>query len=231
MKYKLKKWNQKLKYEDWYIYLEEEIREVMKPGVGDAITKYKLDVYSLIKKMISKKQIPLASHGPNLDEDRAKIDTIVIHHTGDQIESEQMLSAIGLVRQYAYEYLSGDILGYKFYGMPVWSGHFKKGKQVFYPYHWVIFPNGRPVRLLKDRYIGWHAGDWGINTRSIGIALVGNFDKEIPSFRQTMSLSKLVDRYRTAYKISNIYPHDAIVTSTKCPGKKIIAHIKSLSAQ
>lgn len=215
----LKKWKQNLRHKDWYILLEEEIRGLINLGVEDENVKYKFAVYSLIEDMISKEQIPLSSSGPNFDEDRVKIDTIVMHHTGDQVETEHILSAIGLIRQYAHGYLGGDILGYKVYGMPIWSGHFKKDKQVFYPYHWVIFPNGRSVRLLSDNYIGWHAGNWDVNRRSIGIALVGNFELKKPTKKQRNSLFAVIKNYKESLDIKNILGHRLVKgVMTDCPG-------------
>ncbi len=164
-------WESSLQYPDWYKRLEKELRQLFFPVVhNDARLKaFRNKVYDLIEELLAGDKIPLAESGPDLDRNRQPVDTVVIHHTEeDPGMSLGKLSAIGLVRQYGFEYLEKDISGDRVGGKPVWSGHFREGKMVFFAYHWLIRPDGRAERLLEDAYIGWHAGNWDTNTRSTG---------------------------------------------------------------
>ncbi|NCO68588.1 MAG: hypothetical protein COY75_09465 [Nitrospirae bacterium CG_4_10_14_0_8_um_filter_41_23] len=100
------------------------------------------------------------------------------------------------------------------YGNPIYSHHWKDGRQVFYTYHWLIRRNGAAERLLEDDQIGWHAGNWPINCASIGICLAGNYSLEKPT---EAALEKLSSILKT-YKKIEILPHCEINQKTDCPG-------------
>lgn len=219
MQSNLSKWEKELVYKDWYIRLGNEL-ELLMSREASSNNHHKL--YSLVDRMLEKKLIPLSKRGPDFDKERAEIDTIVIHHSGNYIKNAHTLSAIGFLRQYGYDYLHNYGLGHNIYGKPVWSGHFLRGKQVFYAYHWVVMPNGQPKRLLKDRYISWHAGDWETNKRSIGIALSGDFEAKSPTKKQLVALQQLIERHYPFVKKKSILLHNQIDKNTKCPGRKFL---------
>jgi hypothetical protein len=174
--------------------------------------------------MLRTSQIPLAEKGPDFDEERKPIDIVVIHHTKENPNIKQdTLSAIGLIRQYALEYLTNDVLGYNLYGKPIWSGHFQNSKQVFFAYHWLVRPDGSVERLLQDEFIGWHAGNWDTNTRSIAIALSGNYERATPPATQLEATKALIRRNYPQVQRNSIIGHCEVRDETTCPGEKFLA--------
>ncbi|QDT36130.1 peptidoglycan recognition protein family protein [Stratiformator vulcanicus] len=94
-------------------------------------------------------------------------------------------------------------------------------------YHFVI-GNGRgeddgevlPTFRWKEQLAGAHAGSKKFNNLGIGIALVGNFEQELPTERQTSALRKLIAELVDEFDI----PPSAVMThgqirATKCPGR------------
>jgi hypothetical protein len=70
------------------------------------------------------------------------------------------------------------------------------------------------------------------NESAVGICLVGNFDKSVPTARQMQSLMKLIGFLQSRYGISKsrIYGHNTTpgAQKTACPGKKFpMAQLKS----
>ncbi len=113
-------------------------------------------------------------------------------------------------------------------------------------YHFVI-GNGKGSRegeievgnRWKRQIHGAHTANKDINRVSIGICLVGNFEKDNePTYNQLESLVSLVNYLSNRYNIpkSNIIKHNQIVQkSTACPGKnfsyeKLMERIASLQS-
>jgi hypothetical protein len=226
-------WESSLQYPDWYTRLEKELRQLFFPVVHNdpQLKAFRNKVYSLVEELLAGDKIPLAESGPDLDRERQPVDTVVIHHTEeDPAISLGKLSAIGLVRQYGFEYLENKSPGERVEGRPVWSGHFREGKMVFFAYHWLIRPDGRAERLLEDAYIGWHAGNWEVNTRSVGIALSGNYEEAIPPIAQIEAAAKVIGEN---YPRASILGHrevrqEAILT---CPGAYFLTNWKETLLQ
>src|ERR1700694_909189 len=108
-------WEEKLLYPDWYVRLEDELHQFFFPVVHHnlQLKAFRIQVYELVAELVLTRKLPLAYDGPNLDLHRQPLQTIFIHHTEEVPEmSLGKLSAIGLVRQYAYQYLTNDVLGY-----------------------------------------------------------------------------------------------------------------------
>lgn len=98
---------------------------------------------------------------------------------------------------------------------------FPKSKLGFYVgYHWVIEKDGSTARARFDQEIGAHT--IGQNDKSIGICLVGNFDKSSPTERQKTSLGILLSMYCDLYKLdeNDIHPHRKYAEKS-CYGKKL----------
>jgi N-acetylmuramoyl-L-alanine amidase len=77
-------------------------------------------------------------------------------------------------------------------------------------------------RWIKQQS-GAHCNSGGMNEKGIGIALVGNFNEELPTEKQRESLIYLVKTLCQYYRIpaSHIIGHrDAPGASTECPGKR-----------
>lgn len=223
-------WESQLKHPDWYVRLEKELEKWIFPIVhGDPVVrKFRHQAYELIEELLKKGEIPLATEGPNFDTKRKPIDTIIIHHTeeGPNIRLNK-LSAIGLLRQYGLRYLQNDVLGRELRGQPIWSNHFWDDRMVFYAYHWLIRPDGKAERLLKDEYIGWHAGVWKINTRSVGIALSGNYEHKRPPIAQIESIAMVIKKYYPQIDKKRIFGHLEVKKGKTCPGEYFLKEWKA----
>lgn|SRR3990167_1601556 len=76
-------------------------------------------------------------------------------------------------------------------------------------YHYMIFGSGKLRQYRKETEEGAHTKEQGMNIKSIGICLIGDFDKEEPSKEQIETLEKLMIALCRTYNIplTNIYPH------------------------
>ncbi len=214
-------WESRLTSPDWYMRVEDELRRLFFPVVHhDAQLKaFRHKVYELVAELLESKRLPLAERGPDLDRERRPVDTIVIHHTEEEPGIRlSKLSAIGLVRQYAFQYLADDVLGKHVRGEPVWSGHFRQGEMVFFAYHWLIRPDGAAERLLEDTAIGWHAGNWTVNTSSVGIALSGDYETSTPPYAQIEAAARIIREYYSGVARESIVGHREMAAGISCPG-------------
>ncbi len=227
-------WESRLQWSDWYIRLEDELRQLFFPIVHNSpqLKSFRHKVYALIAELLQNDRLPLAQNGQNLDLERKAVDTIVIHHTEEEPTMQLgTLSAIGLVRQYAFQYLADDVLGNSVRGKPIWSGHFRAGKMVFFAYHWLIRPDGVAERLLEDAYIGWHAGNWEINTKSIAIALAGNYEEETPPTAQIEAAAQVIKEHHPHVARTHIAGHREVTQGISCPGANFLDIWKGMLLQ
>lgn len=109
--------------------------------------------------------------------------------------------------------------------------HIKDRKWKSLGYHFVI-DNGTSGKQdgqieVSPRWLrqedGAHCKAGNMNSKSIGICLVGNFNEDTLTFKQMNSLVFLVNRLKEYYDISNshILGHGQVKgASTDCPGKK-----------
>lgn len=90
-------------------------------------------------------------------------------------------------------------------------------------YHYFIEPDGTIKRGREDDQQGAHVKEDNINTRSIGVCLAGNFDKEEPTKEQTESLRDLIFALRRMYgvKRDKIKFHRYWAEYKSCPGQRI----------
>jgi hypothetical protein len=221
-------WKSRLIKKDWYLHLRNELERIIFNGTSITEKGYKSKLYLLVSEMLDKNEIPLAQNGPNFDINRKPIDTIVIHHTGESSANPKLLSASGLMNQYAREYMGGKILGHNLSGRAIWSNHFKNGKQVFFVYHWIILESGRVEKLLRNSYIAWHSGNWDVNTRSIAIAFSGNYNTRHPSKAQILAVKEILKKYYPQITKESILGHSEINPKTDCPGKIFDTNWKGL---
>lgn len=85
-------------------------------------------------------------------------------------------------------------------------------------YHYLIRMDGTIERGRNENTIGAHAGAEG-NIDSIGIALVGNFEKTAPNAAQIDALVKLIIDIESRYGEMVLVEHKDII-NTACPGQK-----------
>ena len=162
---------------------------------------YKADQLSMGQKLIIPKAMPARSIIPLYPSDKWKY--IIIHHSASD-EGNALL-----FHKSHINYRGFNSLGYHFvidngsYGKP--EGYIESSP-----------------RWIKQQS-GAHCQAAGMNRKSIGICLVGNFSKEQVSDKMLSSLVYLVNLLRKYYKIprQNIIGHGKVPgASTECPGTK-----------
>lgn len=222
-------WKQELKHPDWYVRLENYLRQEIFPVEHDnpELVAKRNDFYLVVEEMLKNGQIPLAETGPNLDSERQPINAVIIHHTEEDPNiSLDRLNAIGFVRQYAQKYLDDDVYGNKgLRGQPIWSGHFKDGKMVFFAYHWLIRPDGKAERLLDDKYVARHAVQH--NPSTIGVAISGNYEHSTPPIEQIAAVAQIIKYNYSLVDVGRILGHREVMEGRTCPGDKFLGGWKN----
>jgi N-acetyl-anhydromuramyl-L-alanine amidase AmpD len=101
---------------------------------------------------------------------------------------------------------------------PIWSNHIVEGKQVFYAYHWFVRMDGSVERLLTDDQIGWHAGNWDINCRSVAICLDNDYSNQDPSPVVLRAAAKIIKEHYSGVQADRVLGHREVNDKTTCPG-------------
>ena len=85
-------------------------------------------------------------------------------------------------------------------------------------YHKLVFADGKAAEGRPENVVGAHA--LGVNQRSLGIVLVGDFSKERPSMAQLQGAANLTRKLMEKYHVTleNVKPHRAVTEGTDCPG-------------
>ncbi len=149
---------------------------------GNVKSRTKRLLVRIFEQLLEEGSVRLGETGPNWDEERRPIDRAVIHHTSNLRPMRlSYLNALHLLNLYVPKYRhpgpEADVIG----GRPVYSGHERGGNQVFYGYHWLVRQNGTVESLLRDTAIGWHAGNWEVNCRSVAICFDADLQNDQPT--------------------------------------------------
>ncbi len=214
------KWEKAVQDPLWYKTLVPEFKILATLHDSDKALyeETKEAVYAFFEEHLIRGDLVLGEVGKDWDAERKPVDTIVIHHTSIEPGlTPSRLSAIELVRLYAPYYFKPYLEADKeIENQPIWSNHIRDSKQVFWPYHWFIREDGRQERLLNDEEIGWHAGKWEVNCRSIAICFDGDFETGRPSDNMLVSAARLI-KERYPQVAQHIMGHSEINTKTTCP--------------
>lgn len=217
-------WRTALAKQNWYILLQDDfvrLEELAKnENDYDTRKRIKSEAYRLVEEAVRAGTLPMAVSGDDLDIERKPIDTIVIHHTnnGSGMKLER-LNAIQLLRIYGSYFANPTNPNEKHLkGQAIWSGHFYNSQQVFWGYHWLVREDGSTERILDDSYIGWHAGNWDINTRSVGICIDDDLTDKEPGDAVIRALTETIREHYPAVSASNIKAHCDVYENTQCPG-------------
>ena len=99
----------------------------------------------------------------------------------------------------------------------------KSTKGWYIGYHFVVFGDGEVRQYRKDNETGAHCREGSMNFKGVGICMVGNFDKEVPSKEQALATLKLIKQLQKDYKIpsANVQGHREYATYKSCPGNNI----------
>ncbi len=208
---------------DWYLELAPQLKELWgKRNKLDA-EAYKIlkkEVYGFFERHLKAGTVVLGDTGEEYDSERECIDTVVLHHSHNQPGlTLHRLNAIHFVNLYMTHYAKpryeneGHIKG-----DPIWSGHFRDGKQVFYAYHWLVRMDGTAERLLKDEEIGWQAGNWDVNKRSVAVCLDNDYTDTDPEPRVLGAVADLMRKHYSHVPTKKVIGHREVNQSTECPG-------------
>jgi len=217
-----KKWDTLIQSDPlWYINVLNDLGDLseLKEKENENYRKLKVQVYDFFESHIRANDIVLGDVLRNWDAERTPIDTILIHHTSHESGmTRDRLSAIELIRLYApyfkKPYDTEDLIIKE---KPIFSGHTRAGRQIFWPYHWIVRTDGSVERLLEDNEIGWQAGNWNVNCRSIAIVFDNDYENGVPSEKELDAVAKIIKENYSQVSKDRIFGHREINEKTTCP--------------
>lgn len=222
-------WLEKIRHPHWYFEVPQIMKKLKALHDSDrqAYERQKESIYDFFEEQLKAGNVSLGATGKSLDKERKPIDTIVIHHTSNLPGlSKERLSAIELVRLYAPQF-AGKGPTYDTHkeikDQPIYSGHFRDSIQVFWPYHWMIRADGTCERLLNDDEVGWQAGDWDINCRSIAICIDDDHEFSVPDSKELKIIASLIKNNYPQVSKDRIFGHCEINTKTTCPSELFLS--------
>lgn len=94
-------------------------------------------------------------------------------------------------------------------------------------YHYIIDAKGntRNTRPLSE--IGYHAGNWEINEKSVGICILGNYENDTPTKDSLDTLAALSKEITRVYGVETVCGHRDI-KATACPGENLYPHVATI---
>ena len=171
----------------------------------------------------------------HVDWERDKIakgvvtDTFVIHHTGMAPGiTWQELSALQRRTLYEPRYTCDGCDDPDVRGQRPHSGHYRlvKGRmeEVFYAYHFMIRQNGAIEPLLRPEEVGWHAGNWAVNMRSLAICFDGDFSTAHPPEAAMIAAGGIMNALAKAHPLRYLAGHQEVILTgpTVCPGSWLL---------
>lgn len=222
------RWDRVIACPDWYLIVIPEVEALLQRCDGMSETEraaFKQALYDYFETRLAKDAFALGRGNHGADDERKGIDTIVIHHTSNAPGlSPARLSAIELMRLYAPYFVNPPEKECALRGNPIFSGHERGGRQVFWPYHWLVRTDGRCDRLLGDHEIGWHSGDWDTNRRSIGIAFDDDLELKRPTRQALASVAALIQEQYGNVTVARVIGHREVKGRTSCPSNLFLDH-------
>lgn len=76
---------------------------------------------------------------------------------------------------------------------------------------------------MSDSEIGWHAGNWDINCRSIAIALDNDYEKGRPSELVLRAVAALIVSRYGHVPIARVFGHREVNAKTSCPSELFLS--------
>lgn len=202
----------------WYLKVYpvyKDLSQTFQNATEEEKDRMKTIFYSFIEEQTMKNEVALGDEIGIWDVERKPVDTIVIHHTANPPGMRPAyLSALELLRLYLPTYAQNqtpeDVIQFN---KPISSGHIRNGKQIFWPYHWIIRKDGKAERLLEDEEIGWHAGNWVINCKSVAIVFDNDYENGTPSEVELAAAKEIIGKYPNV----TILGHQEVNLKTVCP--------------
>lgn len=223
-------WHDRVKRPDWYVDLLNYLKNSGQTlgSESEEFIKLRRHVRQFFAMQLREGKVALGDNGSDFDAQRLPVNTIVIHHTSSPPGySLDYLNSVHLLNIYAPIFAHPSKEEEELKGKPLWSGHFKNGQQVFWGYHWLMRMDGTFVRLLDDNQLGWHAGNWEINRRSVAICLDNDYDKQDPADDILQKLAAHIKKHYPNIKVSNIIGHREVREGTTCPGTNFLSNWKA----
>ena len=207
------------------------LQAAMSGNIREAADHAKQQTLNVFEQLLEEHSVrigdPHTDELDNQDEDRQPITQIVIHHSSRaEGLSLSALNAMHLLRLYlpVYQNKQRPVLNSTGQHQPIYSGHFDEvGEQVFYGYHWKVGQDGRVDRLLDDSALGWHAGNWEVNKRSVGICIDDDLAHKNPTEDALNAVAAIISTHYAdiATSESAIIGHKE-ASETACPGDHFI---------
>ena len=225
----LVEWSEMVAKPDWYFDFMPRYKALVKQGEEegkDIADEIKEELYQFFEERLRDGSVALGIVGEDWDRERRAIGTIIIHHTKNKPGiTWERLSAMHLVRLYATYYASPHYSGEAHVkGEPIYSHHFRAdGTQVFYAYHWLVRMDGSCERLLRDEEIGWQAGNWDVNCKSIAICLDNDYNESTPSQVVLQAIADIIRAHYADVPLDRILGHREVNLKTVCPGEKFLS--------
>lgn len=223
-------WRSAVREPDWYLHIREQYESLLAVARrSDRATAARIagEVYSFFEQVLADGAIAIGGSEPDWDAERRTVDTAVIHHTGlPPGITWQRLDAIHLTRIYARYYADPEPAEVWIRGLPVRSGHERGGREVFYAYHWLVRIDGGLERLLKEHETGWHAGNWDVNCRSVGICIDCDLRDADPPPPVIATVATLLREQYPAVVPAGVVGHREVNPRTTCPGEGFLARWK-----
>ncbi|MDB5161126.1 MAG: hypothetical protein JWO96_506 [Candidatus Saccharibacteria bacterium] len=218
-------WQRRISDPDWYTELVPFAKETVASLDRQGRDQFHKKIRHFFEEELLQGRVALADAGPNLDEQRKSIDTIVIHHTSaDPGYRLSYMDAVQLLNIYAPYYMNPTVREERHLkGSSIWSNHTRDGKQTFLAYHWLMRMDGSFERLLPDESLGWHAGNWDINRRSVGICLDNDYEDKDPDDALLQKLAAHIKEHYPKVTPDKIVGHCECREGTICPGNNFIA--------
>lgn len=217
-----KTWQRLIRRPDWYLdYVALAAKAKQEYGEdSEDLHTFNRQIRHWFEQELLNKEVNLASEGPDFDAEREPIDTLVIHHTSASPGYRlSYMNAVQLLNIYANYYASPANGDKGLRGHPIWSNHRRDGQPSFLVYHWLMRMDGSFERLLNDGQVGWQAGNWDINKRSIGICLDNDYEKVDPSPEILDKLAEFIKKHYPQVKNERIVGHGEVRNGhTLCPG-------------
>lgn len=225
-------WQAKIAEPLWYVEMVELIKLAKQrlDTDSDELAKWLQAVRQFVADNLVRGEVALADHGLNLDAQRQPLDMVVIHHTSAEPGYDlNFMEAVHLLNIYASYFVSPtDEREKSLKGQPLWSNHFRDGRPTFIVYHWLMRMDGTFERLLDDDKIGWQAGNWHINKRSIGICLDNDYEKRDPDPEILQKLAAFIKQNYPNIKKERVIGHCEANPKTICPGSNFLTTWKPL---
>ncbi len=220
------RWNRLFGDPLWYLSVAPELKALraqIEAAPTEVRDRCKAALYDFFEKRLLAGVIAFGNQ-TDADAERKSIDTVVFHHTSNPPGLRpSRLSAIELIRLYVpYFATPTHPEDAHWNGLPIASGHERGGRQVFWPYHWIIRQDGTAERLLDDAEIGWHAGDWDMNCQSVGIVFDNDLEWIEPSAIALDGAADLIAEHYAKIPLRRILGHREVIAKTECPSRHFL---------